>query len=418
MISFEGNINPQRWGDVQPMLDERDSLLLPESYENYDRMMSPNGLGLRGMLEGVDTEELRLRLVEQDYIRLVWDEGRKPEDVRRILLYAARDLIAPHKVVRSMDRAASRLAFSKKNPGKDYDEEFDKVANPANHRKAHEATLRARHTLEPVRLGMPEIDRLIPGGIRAGEVLHYVGAEGSQKTSVLLYVLENYLDRGGKALLLSLDMKLAGLESRRLMRVLNCTQERADEHRRYNTPEYQDAVKELERHDDCLFIRYGPLTLSQIEGAVIASGADVVALDFVTAVEGFKSELDAVRAVSKAVRRWGQQWGTTTILLSQMGQEAKLRQANGINIGGAKGGASIAELADVEMELSKDAPLCEGDKPRLIANLRKNRKGVTGIFEIFPQFPGITFSSRAERVEVAKQAKPRFTVVIGRGGNS
>jgi KaiC/GvpD/RAD55 family RecA-like ATPase len=136
----------------------------------------------------------------------------------------------------------------------------------------------------------------------------------------------------------------------------------------------------------------------------------VAAVDYVTLVDGYRNELDTAREVTRTIRGWRKAWGVTFILLSQMSRESKRDAVQGGTAGHGIGGSSLEQLVDYEVELTRDTPLIEGDHPRLIATLRKNRTGPSGVsFEIFPCFPSLAFTSRAKRVERAVKRKALFS---------
>lgn len=64
----------------------------------------------------------------------------------------------------------------------------------------------------------------------------------------------------------------------------------------------------------------------------------------------------------------------------------------------------------------RDEPLIQRGRPRLIATLRKNRSGQSGVsYEIFPCFPSLAFMGHAERVEKERKGKPLFQAFLGCG---
>jgi KaiC/GvpD/RAD55 family RecA-like ATPase len=287
--------------------------------------------------------------------------------------------------------------------------QFENEAQRARHRTELEQALRHRHSLVPLALGIDKLDALIPGGITAGEVLHIVGGEGGLKTSLLLHILCSYAEKGGKALFFSLDMPPEAIELRLLMRVLDCGKERAAEHVKHDTSEYRRARAILEERDGNLAIMGGPLGLGKMRDSILMSNADVVAIDYVTLVEGYRSELDTAREVTKAIRQWRKSWGVTFVLLSQMSRESKRDAVQGGSGGHGIGGSSLEQLVDYELELIRDEALNYGGKPRLIATLKKNRAGQSGVsFEIYPCFPSLAFTERADRVERERKRKPLF----------
>ena len=274
---------PQDWGDVSRYLAEESDRRFEETRLCHERLVNPNGLNLRDMLEGSIDDTGRLMVLSNQF-GAYREEGMPPQDIRRLYLYAARGLIDPAKVERSIDRAL----LQEKYP--DVDARFEKAANPAHHRELLEEAVRRRGSLETLRLNIGELDALINdgAGIGLGEVLHIVGGEGGLKTSLLLHVLSDYVERGGRALFLSLDMSPQKIEERLYRRLLNCGQAQVVEHIRLNTPEYRRARETRAKQDENLSVMGGPMDLRQIENAILASDADVIALDYISAVDGFK----------------------------------------------------------------------------------------------------------------------------------
>jgi hypothetical protein len=62
--------------------------------------------------------------------------------------------------------------------------------------------------------------------------------------------------------------------------------------------------------------------------------------------EGYSNELEAARAMSRAVRSWRKEWGVTFILLSQMSRESRRDAVNGGTGGHGIGGSSLEQLVD------------------------------------------------------------------------
>jgi KaiC/GvpD/RAD55 family RecA-like ATPase len=395
------------YSDIGRYLAERADSQMEEAWELQDKLNAPNDMSLHDMLAAMEDEDMRAHLIELACPRLLQEERKTPEEAARILLYSARSLL-PSETVR---RAMSRGMLLAKRP--ESERRFRAESTGARHRKELEQALRLRSHSVPVRFGIDGLDSLIPGGIKAGEVLHIVGGEGGLKTSLLLHILCDYAHRGGRAVFFSLDMTPEMIELRRLMRILNCGRERAAEHVKHNTDEYRKAKATLEEDDSNLSVVGGPLGLAQMRNAILMSGADVAAIDYVTLAEGFKSELETAREVTRAVRGWRKNWGITFILLSQMSRESRRDAASGGTGGHGIGGSSLEQLVDYEVELTRDEPLIPGDKPRQIATLRKNRSGKSGVsFEIFPCFPSLTFTERAYVIEREKKRKPLFSAYI------
>ncbi|MDR1048750.1 MAG: hypothetical protein LBL51_03255, partial [Synergistaceae bacterium] len=222
-----------------------------------------------------------------------------------------------------------------------------------------------------------------------------------QKTSLALHAAEHYARNGGRVLYVSLDMHPREIELRLMMRVLNCSRDTALWHSELQDDFYRQACEARRELDANLSIIGGPLNLFGLRAALLASEAQVVVIDYVTLVDGFSgNELDAARGVSQFVREARNRWGITFVLLSQMSRESVKDVRQGGTGGHAKGGSSLEQLVDYEIELSADEPLSEGGNRRIIAFLRKNRNGRNGLyFELFPFFPSMGFSDHAEAVQ-------------------
>ena len=398
---------PRGYSDIERYLAELVDSQMEEAWELQDKLNAPNGMSLHDMLAAMESEDARERLIELEYPYLLQEERKTPEEAARILFYSARNLL-PSETVR---RAMSRGMLLSKCP--ESERRFRTESAGARHRKELEQALRLRHDSVPVRFGIDGLDGLIPGGIKAGEILHIVGGEGGLKTSLLLHILCDYVRRGGRAVFFSLDMPPGMIELRRLMRILNCVRERASEYVKCDTNEYRKARAVLEEEDANLSVVGGPLGLAQMREAILMSEADVTAIDYVTLVEGFKSELETAREVTRSVRDWRRIWGVTFILLSQMSRESRRDAASGGTGGHGIGGSSLEQLVDYEVELTRDEPLIPGGKPRQIATLRKNRSGKSGVsFEIFPCFPSLTFTELSYVIEREKKRKPLFSAYI------
>lgn len=374
-----------------------------EAWELHEKITSPNGLSFHEMLEAVTDVSLRVHMVSERYAALLQEKGLSSQEAKRVLRYAARGLLPADRVEMAMDRGALLL----KKP--DAKETVLKAGSPAEHRKRLECNVRSRNSLESVRINIAAIDSVLPGGIRRGEALQLVGGEGSMKTSLLLHMLGDALARGIRVLFFSLDMSPQRIETRRLALAMRQGERSVEEHIRMDTAEYRGALKRLAEQDELLNIIGGPLTVGQMRSAIVAVNPDVVCLDYITAVSGYKSELETAREVGACVRRWRDRWGLAFVLLSQVSRQAKLDQRGGAVGSHAMGGSTFEQLVDYEIELIKDVPLPDKNTPRLIATVTKNRQGPNmKSFEIFPNFPEMSFQTYAVPVERAAVRKPLF----------
>jgi KaiC/GvpD/RAD55 family RecA-like ATPase len=396
---------PQSWDDVPRFLAEYGDSRFEMDYALHDKSIAPNGLNLREMLECFNGSEGRAGLISRMYPIYVKGHGLGLEKAERYIKYSARGLLSPEMVTRAIDKAVLDAA----DPA--YDRKFAAQASLESRWEELEAFAVRRSTLKHLRLGVNEVDAVLGGGsgIGPGEVLHLVGGEGGQKTSVALHALERYADNGGKALFISLDMHPREIEVRLLMRLLNCSRNRVYQHVLQRSAEYLSALESRREIDENLKIIGGRLTLTDISKAILTSNADVVGVDYVSLVSGFKNPLETAMAVSDKVRQLRDRWGITFVLLSQMSRSSAQDRAKGGTVGHALGGSSLEQLVDYEIELSTDEPLVPGDHRRLIAHIRKNRNGPSDrYFELFPLFPSIDISDKALQVKREKERKSAF----------
>ncbi len=395
---------PQSWEDVPRFLAAANDKTFEVDYEAHERHVNPNGLALRDALEvfASDTDMLleRVGAMFPTYLREL-----KLAKAQRYFRHATRGLVSPEMVTRAIDRA---MLFMK---APEVESKIDEAIDPELRRARLEEFVKYRHSLEPLRLNIDELDKALNGGggVGLGEVLHVVGGEGGSKTSVVLHSLTDYAKRGGKCLFISLDMSPQMIEVRLLMRILECSKNAAFRHISERSPEYLRALESRREIDENLQIIGGPMTLAQLETVVLAAKVDVIGLDYITCISGFPDELSTARAVSQKVRQWRDRWAISFILLSQMSRASRQDQGKGGTGGHAIGGSSLEQLVDYEIELLSDAPMIPGDPPRLIATLRKNRNGpAPRSFQLFPFYPSIEISTRAEPVERDDKRKPIF----------
>lgn len=285
----------------------------------------------------------------------------------------------------------------------------------------------------PLSSGIDGLDSLMGGGLYPGEVLAIIGGDGSMKTSLALAYVRNWLSsEGANVLYLSLDMTPERLALRRLLPFAGMNEKTLTRAIRRHDPTVEEALNELEESDGGRFrVEGGPMSLAAIERAVAQCSPGLVVWDYLTATDGFDSELAAQRACTEALRSWQNRYRSTTwVILSQMSEVAKAGQRNGEYAGRASGGNSLSRIADAQIELYMDAPPADAGgptptspapssapspasssaKPLLVAIITKNRSGPKGA-ELALDYDGptMTFTGRSSRVERPKKRKPVFT---------
>jgi replicative DNA helicase len=385
-------VPPQSYSDISRYLAERVDSNFEVSVEALERATNPNEKSLRDELEHFSAD---VRIERLAAVYLVYAKEHGEEKARRYLEYAAQGLLDSSQITRAIDKAA----LLKNLPN--VERHFSAATDGVKRREELTAFAQRRRAALPLKFGIDALDAAIAAGAGEGpgEVLNIVAGEGGQKTSLALRATELYSKSGGNVLFISLDMPAREIELRLMMRCLNCSRDAALWHCDTQDSQFWQFDRVRRETDSNLTIIVGPLGLTQIRSSVLASDAQVVVLDYVSLVSGFKSELEAARAVTEFVRKARTYWGITFVLLSQMSRQSAQAAKQGDTGGHAKGGSSLEQLVDVEIELSTDEPLIPGDKRRLIAFLRKNRNGPSGLsFKLFPLFPAIDFNEHAEPV--------------------
>ncbi len=285
------------------------------------------------------------------------------------------------------------------------------VTDPTLHQEAYEQQVRSWDGLPVLRTGIDAVDSEMSGGVLPGEILSLVGGEGSMKTSLALKAVDTYLQEvGRKVLFVSLDMPAYQVNLRRLMPILQMNEMEILEAIKADSAEYKKANDLLNERDAGLFrVVDGDYTISDLERVIQTEAPAVVVLDYLTAVAGFKDELDAARGVTAALRRWKSEMGCAFLVLNQMSDIALANQRHGdVGTGRGLGGGSIRRLADVVLELFKDkAPTSEDDTPnfdttpRIICSVAKTRRGQNGRhYSLHYEGKTMTFSGSASPVKI------------------
>lgn len=285
------------------------------------------------------------------------------------------------------------------------------VTDPTLHQEAYEQQVRSWDGLPVLRTGIDPVDNEMSGGILPGEILSLVGGEGSMKTSLALKAVDTYLHEvGRKVLFVSLDMPAYQVNLRRLMPIIQMNEMQILEAIKADSAEYKKANDLLNERDAGLFrVVDGDYTISDLERVIQTEAPAVVVLDYLTAVAGFKDELDAARGVTAALRRWKSEMGCAFLVLNQMSDIALSNQRNGdVGTGRGLGGGSIRRLADVVLELFKDKPPTSEDgmpnfdtQHRIICSVAKTRRGQNGRhYSLHYEGKTMTFSGSASPVKI------------------
>ena len=284
----------------------------------------------------------------------------------------------------------------------------------------YEATVKGWAGLPLARSGIGQLDYAIGGGLLPAGILAVVGGDGSMKTSLALAFAEQYLrDIGRPVLYLSLDMRPERIALRRLLPVAQ-TGEKNLTAAISAYPEDFARVRAQRAQMDAgrFYIADGPLRLSDIESLVSRLNPGLVVWDYITATDGYRSEMDAQRACTAKLREWQHRYDATWIVLSQMSELAKAGQRQGDFAGRASGGNNLSRIADTQLELFLDESepneyeMANGivPRPKLICTVTKCRSGVKGSsWELDYDGPTMSFTGQAGRVRREKKRKTMFT---------
>lgn len=272
-------------------------------------------------------------------------------------------------------------------------------------------------------LGIQPLDNAW-GGLMPGELGVLVGSQGSMKTSLALNGVEHFLRENPKATVLffSLDMTAEELSARLIMRDLGVSLQEMYGMMREKNQQYLEAEKRFGQATKARLKILGNSyqkrwTIDGFEYQVAMRNPDLVMVDFLTCLKKpGQSDLEAVEDIMPRVQGITQKMRIKTLLLSQMGRASKSDQAKGVIGGHSKGGGIVEELAHAEIELFKDAPAEEGEKPRIVATVTKTRRGVNGAsFQLDYKGKQMEFTGQARRVQKDKDRKPIFQSMSGIG---
>lgn len=272
-------------------------------------------------------------------------------------------------------------------------------------------------------LGIQPLDNAW-GGLMPGELGVLVGSQGSMKTSLALNGVEHFLRENPKATVLffSLDMTAEELSARLIMRDLGVSLPEMYGMMREKSQQYLNAEQRFGQATKGRLKILGNgyqkrWTIEGFEYQVALRNPDLVMVDFLTCLKRpGQSDLEAVEDIMPRVQGITQKMRIKTLLLSQMGRASKSDQAKGVIGGHSKGGGIVEELAHAEIELFKDAPAEEGEKPRIVATVTKTRRGVNGAsFQLDYKGKQMEFTGQARRVQKDKDRKPIFQSMSGIG---
>jgi len=271
---------------------------------------------------------------------------------------------------------------------------------------------------EQFHFGIYELDRALGGGIMKGQTMSIIGNPGSMKTSLLLSGIETWVSESEEPVaFFSVDMDKVSIFERLMLRELQCGPEILRDHYCRQSPEYLQAKVQLAK-------RYGGGKLTVLENTVgekwnidkiveyvECNTPGLVCIDFLTQLKKPKqSDFDVVNEAAPLLKDLAHCYGCAVVILSQMSMASRQVQASGGMGGAAKGGPTVEENVDIELELFRDVSDDPIDhSPKIVATIKKTRRGVAGgSFQLDYSGPLMQFKGTARRVHRARAIKPLF----------
>lgn len=270
---------------------------------------------------------------------------------------------------------------------------------------------------EQFHFGIRELDEAIGGGIMKGQMMSIIGNPGSMKTSLLLNGIEQWVTESEEPIsFFSLDMNKAAVFERLMLRELRCGPDILREHQARRSVEYMAAKQAIgKRYSGKLNVYENSSgdkwTIDKVLEHVETMTPGLVCIDFLTQLKKPRqSTLQLIEEAAPMLKDIAHDYGCAVVVLSQMSQASRNIQASGGMGGSAKGGPTVEENADIEMELFRDVAPEGGDAlPRIVATIKKTRRGVAGgSFQLFYSGPLMEFKDYAQLVPRSRRIKPVF----------
>jgi len=225
--------------------------------------------------------------------------------------------------------------------------------------------------------GVGAIDSITGGLTTPG--LNVIAARPSVGKSALLRAIIRNLARGGKRVFwYSLDQSKAQVYELEVAHHLRKETTWARESTREEILEAVQKVKQEAWRGNVMLVDK-PLALGTVLSHARSSGADIVAVDYLQAVDSgvnSDSEYDAVTRVSKALKALALEMGVPVIALSQLSRKAESNEAPSLNQLRASG--QLEQDADQVWGLQRDTTVATTQSQAATLHVLKNKTGPTG----------------------------------------
>lgn len=368
----------------------------------------------------VSPDDLKLLMVSalENQCRFYASKGGTPATIADAVMHLVAECGKPYFMSHiEVRRAAARVFRECLDNNKSYIDKLKgkgKRQNIADDLSLLESWMEYR--TEQFHFGIPALDRAIGGGIMKGQTMSIIGNPGSMKTSLLINGIETWvMESDDPVSFISADMNKASVLERLMLRELECGCEVLRDHYRRNSIEYQAAKQRIgKRYKDKLYIYENSIrekwTIDKIIEHVEVNTPGLLCIDFLTQLKKPRqSDFDVVNEAVPILKDLAHSYGCAIVMLSQMSMASRQIQSAGGMGGAAKGGPVVEENVDIELELFRDVSEEQGEKPRIVATVKKTRFGIAGSsYDLDYSGPQMRFKGTATRAYRVRKLKPLF----------
>lgn len=254
--------------------------------------------------------------------------------------------------------------------------------------------------IEPLYIGLEKLDNAL-GGLERGDVI-VIGARPAVGKSAFVTQIALHLSRRKKKVAFyNLEMSdkqiyerlLSGISGIGLTRIRRAHSFLGDERERFNK-----ANEELK--ESTLYIRSGPVSVSQIRNECKHLELDCIIIDYIQLLKSdirYQSRASEVGAISKAIKELAMELNIPIMVLSQLNRVSELRENKEPTMG------ELREAGDIEQDASIILLLWNISDDRKALKVDKNRQGIRGSFVLHFEGDNMRFIETDETVkEVSK----------------
>ena len=341
--------------------------------------------------QSVSEADMQLLMVSALEDHCKWwatERGGTPSQITDVIMGLVKECGKPPLVskveARRMSSKAFRRCLEERKPLGAQLSGYYNDSNIADELEAMESWLAFR--TEQFHFGIHELDRAIGGGIMKGQTMSIIGNPGSMKTSLLLSGIETWIGESDEPVaFFSVDMDKASIFERLMLRELRCGPDVLRDLYAQGSPEYLSAKQAIgKRYSGRLNVFENSVgnkwTIEKIVEYVEINTPGLICVDFLTQLKKPRqSDFDVVNEVVPIFKDLAHSYGCAVVLLSQMSMASRKEQSSGGMGGAAKGGPTVEENVDIELELFRDISTDPDNlAPMIIATVKKTRRGVAG----------------------------------------